>query len=521
MTQSNIDFGFFRSIFWPIHRHELKKLLPMLIMLFFICFNYTALRNLKDAIVVPAAGAEVIPFTKVWMLLPMSIFFTLIFIKLSNRFSQEIVFYLLISGFLLCYFLFAFVIFPLEDRFQPHEFANELEKVLPSGFKGLISMLRYWPLTLFYVFSELWSTIIMTVLFKGFANEITTVTEAHRFYGIFSIGSNFAAISAAQAVEYLIPRYSWEDTIKYIVMVMIILGSITMVIFYWMNRTVLKDPSFADLHRTAKKTVTRKKKLSLRESYSYLSTSKYILCIAVLVVAYNLVINLVEVVWKDQLRTLYPESKEYSSYNNSLTTYMAIISTISSVFMAKTIGRFGWTSTALVTPLVMLVTSAGFFGFLIFQDNLINPVTALIGTTPLAIAVFFGSAQNCFSKAAKYSFFDTTKEMAFIPLDHETKLKGKAAIDGVGSRLGKSGGSLIHQGLLLIFVTLSASAPYLAAVLLVVIMVWIIATRSLGKQFQELTAMQEKKSELITLQVTHATTSGSPARTQAVPLVQS
>ena len=56
--------------------------------------------------------------------------------------------------------------------------------------------------------------------------------------------------------------------------------------------------------------------------------------------------------------------------------------------------------------------------------------------------------------------------MAFIPLGHECKLKGKAAIDGVGSRFGKSGGSMIHQGLLMIFGTVSMSAPYVAVILM-------------------------------------------------------
>jgi ATP:ADP antiporter, AAA family len=110
---------------------------------------------------------------------------------------------------------------------------------------------------------------------------------------------------------------------------------------------------------------------------------------------------------------------------------------------------------------------------------------SLLGTTPLVIAVFFGSAQNCLSKAAKYSVFDATKEMAFIPLPHEIKLKGKAAIDGIGSRLGKSGGSLIHGGLLMIFHTLSSSSPYVAGILMLVIFFWIGATKSLGKQFAE------------------------------------
>jgi AAA family ATP:ADP antiporter len=156
------------------------------------------------------------------------------------------------------------------------------------------------------------------------------------------------------------------------------------------------------------------------------------------------------------------------------------------------IGKFGWTRIALITPAIMLLTSAGFFSFLFFKDSL-SDVVAITGTSSLAIAVFFGAAQVCLSKAAKYSVFDTTKEMAFIPLGHESKLKGKAAIDGVGSRLGKSGGSLIHQGLLMIFSTLSASAPVVAAILMCVIFFWVLATRSLGIQFNELVANREKE----------------------------
>jgi len=78
--------------------------------------------------------------------------------------------------------------------------------------------------------------------------------------------------------------------------------------------------------------------------------------------------------------------------------------------------------------------------------------------------------------------------MAYVPLAPEHKLKGKAAIDGIGSRLGKSGGSLIHQGLLVLFCTLSSSTPYVAAILMAALIVWIVAVRLLGKQFAEKTA---------------------------------
>ena len=48
-------------------------------------------------------------------------------------------------------------------------------------------------------------------------------------------------------------------------------------------------------------------KMGLRKNFSYLAKSKYLICIAVIVVMYNIAINLVEVVWKDQVKQLYPK----------------------------------------------------------------------------------------------------------------------------------------------------------------------------------------------------------------------
>lgn len=485
MSVQTPEFSKLRAFFWPIYREEVRKLVPMMLMLFLICFNYSILRNVKDAVVITAksSGAEVIPFIKVWVLLPMAILSTLIFTKLSNRYSQERVFYLMISGFLLFFAAFTFIFYPLRDSLHPHQLSDYLETILPAGFKGLVAMFRNWTFTIFYVICELWGSIVLTVLFWGFANEITKITEARRFYSMLGVVASMAGIIAGFAANYLAYDNSWEKTLQLLVLTIIGCGCLAMAIFRWMNKNVLNDPSFDEFHQSKKQRLEKKNRLSMRESFSYLSNSKYLICIAILVLSYNLVINLIEIVWKDQLRQLYSSPLEYNYYMNSMTSAVGIIATLTSLFMSQLIARFGWTRTALITPVIMLITSAGFFAFMLFREDLAEPVYLLTGTTPLAIAVFFGAAQVCMSKACKYSVFDSTKEMAFIPLSHECKLKGKAAIDGVGSRLGKSGGSLIHQGLLMIFATVSSSAPYVAAILMMVIVGWMLAARSLGKQF--------------------------------------
>eukprot|EP00976_Prorocentrum_cordatum_P069611 1179616-Prorocentrum_minimum.AAC.2 len=147
--------------------------------------------------------------------------------------------------------------------------------------------------------------------------------------------------------------------------------------------------------------------------------------------------------------------------------------------------KFGWGVAALITPTVLLATGAVFFSLVIFGSTF-APLTAALGVTPLFLAVIVGAAQNIFSKSSKYALFDPCKEMAYIPLDDETKQKGKAAIDVVCNPLGKSGGALIQQFLIIGFGSLAASTPYLAAILLFFTYIWIKAAMSLDKQFTAL-----------------------------------
>lgn len=460
------------------------------------------LRNLKDTIILTAkhSGAEVIPFIKVWGMLPASFLAAWIFTRLRRYFSKENVFYILISAFIAYFLLFAFVIYPHSEQLHLDRLANWLGSHLPQGFKGLIALIRNWTFTSFYIISELWSVLVLFLLYWGFANDVTKVGQAKRTYGILNIGSNIAPIiggflalmitKSLLLPEIVAGRDEWGQTIARLILMISALAASAMVLYWWMNRKVLTNEDVSEQQPVEEQT-GEKKRLSIRESIRYISRSRYLIPLSVIVIGYNVSINLTDVLWKEQLKKFFVDPTLMLEHMNMITIGIGIFATIGGLLFSLMVTRLGWTFTAILTPFIMTSMAISFFTFLFCGNALAGVSYALFGMTPMAMTVYFGSIQNALSKACKYSVFDASKELAFLPLSPESKLKGKAAIDGLGSGLGKSGSSLIYQGLIILFGSVALSTPYIAAVLFVVLIAWIVSVVSLGKQFKQKEITQE------------------------------
>lgn len=515
------EFGKWRSFFWPVHSFELKKLLPMFFLFFFINFNYTILRDTKDTLIVTSTGAETIPFLKVWGVLPFAIVFMLVYSKLSNMMSKQKLFLSTIAFFGAFFALFALVLYPLRDVLHPTELADRMQAALPSGLTGLISVIRNWTYSLFYIMSELWGSVAISLLFWGFANDITRVSESKRFYALFGLGANLAMYPSGLLIRKFaglrdhLPAGvdAWGVTLNYTLAAVVIAAFCVMGIYWWINKEVLTDPRFFD-PTEVKKSKKEKPNMTLKESFLFLARSPYIGCLAIIVLAYGMSINLVEVTWKGQLKLQYPNANDYQNFMGGFSMMTGTATILMMLFVGgNVIRRFGWGVAALITPVVLLITGAGFFSFVMFRDSL-SGFIAMFGTNPLMLAVAFGTVQNFMSKSAKYSLFDPTKEMAYIPLDQESKVKGKAAIDVVGARLGKSGGAIIQQALIIGFGSLAAITPYIAVILFGIIFAWILAARSLAKKFAVLTAQKEAEKLAETTAVKSAITKEKAPETQ-------
>lgn len=315
---------------------------------------------------------------------------------------------------------------------------------------------------------------------------------------LFGLGANVALIFSGQYVRFVSAMRAnlppgvdpWGVSIKYLMGAVVASGGCLVSIFSYMQRKVMTDPACVNQEKQAEKKKKKKVRMGLKESAKFLVSSPYIRNLATLVISYGMCINLVEVSWKAKLKAAYPDPNAYSAFMGNFSSATGTVTLLMMLLGRKIFQKFGWGFAAKVTPTMIGVTGMIFYALTLFAP-FFEPIAAGLGTTPLMLAVLVGAAQNILSKSSKYSLFDPCKEMAYIPLDQDSKTKGKAAVDVVGNPLGKSGGALIQQFLIFGVGSLAAATPWLAGILGFLLFFWYKAVNSLSVQFEDAMAAEE------------------------------
>jgi ATP/ADP translocase len=187
-------------------------------------------------------------------------------------------------------------------------------------------------------------------------------------------------------------------------------------------------------------------------------------------------------------KNLYPETADFMSYQGNVLFWTGVFTLICAFLGSTIIRRLGWYAGAIITPVMVMVAGGGFFVFASLQDDLEIIFGGMTALSSLTIIVFIGGLQNVLGKGTKYSLFDATKEMAYIPLGDEMKTKGKAAVDVVGNKLGKSVGAFMQFATFTIFPRSSYDdiVLFLMSVFLIVCFIWIYTVYALSKEYKHI-----------------------------------
>lgn len=492
ISSSKAEFSKLRSIFWPVHKYELKKFISMSLLMFCILFVYTMMRDFKDIFIQTysiGGGTETLSVIKLFFVMPFAFLVVIFYTLLINKFGFNKTFYIVISIFAGFFAFFIYFLFPNYENIHPNlEQVRTIQESLPGFLYYVVPCVTNWSFTLFYMMSEIWGTMAISSLFWRFANEITMKNEVKRFFGLYSLignvgvflsGSTLKIMSQAQGSE-------WSKNVTIAITICVILSIVSMAIFYYITNSIMTNPKFYTSNKESEKKT--KEKISVMDGIKFLFTNKYLLLIALLVICYGLSDNLFEVVWKEEMRNLIPKSNEYAGMMGTHSQLVSIFTIISTIIAANILRKCKWKTAAIISPIMILMVSTLFFSLVVYIKHTDKGNSNIMGISLTALAVWIGVVGVAAFKAIKYSLFDPTKSMAYLPLDNDIKTKGQAAVEVIGGRVGKAGGSAttyILTNIISVGSKISKHVYTIIPIAIISLIAWIISVLGLSNKYEE------------------------------------
>lgn len=507
--------SYFRKFFWPIRSHELKKFILMAMLMFTVLLSQNIVRSIKDALVITQIGPEVINFIKMFGELPIGVMIVMFYTWLCNRMTTENAFRVIVSLFVIIDFVFAFVIYPNLDFFHPDPQKIDLLVTHHPHLKWYILMYSKWSFVLMYVVGELWPVIVYSLLFWQLANKVTRSDEAGRFYPMFNLLGQLNSMIAGSIIVYFSSKNHFligvfqaisdktEILLKSLMVIIFVTVGVLFIIHYIIEQHIVLGRTKSSVKKEENK---EKEVLSLTffESVKFLCSSRYFGFIALLLLAYSISMNLMEGLWMAQVKNIYPSTAEFMNFQGRVLFWTGVVTVVCALIGTALIQHFGWFVGAVLTPVFTLITGVLFFasvkfnwllpGVASFIQDIVSGNEFMVNATyaimvnPMMLIIIFGWLLNVVSKGLKYSLFDSTKEMAYIPLSNEQKTKGKAIADVLGAKVGKllGAGSQFMIFTIFPFANYESISGFLMSFFTIVCIFWIIGVYYLSKDYNKI-----------------------------------
>lgn len=487
--------------FFPIKKSELTKFIPMCLFFFALLLVRNILRNVKDSLVATQLGSESISFIAIWVHVPMAFLALRWYGKLVSAIDLEKTFRVTLFSFVGFFAAFALLLFPNRNFFHPSAALVQEYLVLLPNLKWFILLWANWSVTLFVVVSELWAVIICSIAYWQLANKITSVEESTRFYIFFSsfgslnlilsgpITTLFSREGNSLSSIFCNSSDSTEVFIKSLLLPCLLFCMVIFGLHRFLEKKVIHRQIHVDPHSSPLLQKKKKPELGLLEGVKYVFSSKYLRNLCIITFAYSATMT-----WSDGLimcmtKKLYTSASDFCVFKSRVMSYTGLVTLAFSVLGSYLLQRVSWRAVALTIPIITLFSGGVFFFSTYGQLN--------FGIFSLSSVVFLAGMYSVLSRGAKYSLFDATKEMAYVPLTAEVKQKGQAAVDIVGDNIGK----VLGSGLQFVLLTISSTTKHedmtgvLAVLCTVACLVWAYAIWQIAKEYREIVTRKEAQMD--------------------------
>lgn len=436
-----------------------------------VCYMHGILVSLKSATLIMSnhSMSEVILVIRGAFVLPASILSYMLYVKLIQHFKLSTLFYGIVCFFIVFWALYAFVLYPYQDQIIPSTLVDKLTLILGRNHQHWVASLRYWMHVLFFLMEELWTQMIVSVMYWGFVNNICSIQQAKKFYSFFISCGVVGLIASALSIVYYSQRYtSYVYVLQILISHVIVCAIISMILFRWAHTLLGTKMVYEDYT-----TLISSNRGSLLFGLRHIFLSPYLVCLAVVATSINFCQTLLEGTLESYVRGSVVDITAYRSAFAYRIFFISILALVGSFIAGKVVQKFGWMVMASIGPITAGLGCL-FFVMSYFKNSMLSSYIGNYIPIIDRYIIIFGYIEVIMLRAVGLTFYEEIVQIAYIPLNHEEKTEGKAAIDMVSTRFGKAGSSWLQLILLAVFRTndIQKCSGVLAFILFVIVIIW-------------------------------------------------
>lgn len=324
-----------------------------------------------------------------------------------------------------------------------------------------------WTSYAYFFYVDVFNSV-MVALFWSFANDLTDPAAARRSYGVVGAGGIVGGAAGSALTGWGVERVGAPALLCACAVLLALMAALA-------GALSRGRPHRADRAADAGAAA------ALREAVAgarMTVMSRYLTAIALLVVGYEVVSNIIDYQFNTMATARYVGDTALAAFLGQLSTASNLASLAAQLLLTSwMLRRWGPRIGILVLPIVLSAGSGAF---------------VLAPTFTVIAATFFSDA------ALGYSLNQTSKEVLYTPTDDAAKYQAKAFIDMFLMRLAKGLSSLIILGSMAFWVSGPGAVHQLSLVVLLVGTAWIAVAIGAGRRFARATGTEASQPSAAT-----------------------
>jgi len=469
------EMHWIRRMLFPVYGFELAKFLPLTYLFFLGIFVNATFKNIKESMLtedlkeLESLGMVMTNWVKLVLVLGAAFAVSALLLSLSNKFKLPNLAIGITAVFAIYFTINGFLLFTFRETLTNKASSIAwLKKTFSKGTIGdrfgqaFVAMFIFWPGSLNYVVSELWSAVGMGFVIWGSVNAIHSGHSATRYYSILPALGQIGQALAARTIDQIYAGttdkfWSLEVSVYWIHACILVILACFGGCIWFIDRIIMNLDKYKMPEQKKKSDGKKAEKPGTCSSLAFVFRNPHSLTILGIIFCQAAFEVMEQLSYKDAAKISFRnDNAQYTQLRAREQFFVAIFALIFMLFIGSNMLRnFGWRITAFVTPtfvavigMIFYITliSGGTYSHGLYFDTLEKTKFGLFKLPKLDTVVMLGFWMNVLMPALKYSLFDATREIAYLSLTKEQRLRVKAVADIIGQRGGKSFAALLNVG---------------------------------------------------------------------------